>query len=272
MFNIETLEDVQILKELTKNEDNERIRMLEQEVSDLKETIRSQNMTINSLQKADTPLTRTEIQKLITDAIKGASTKVTKNKRVPVVRDEREEFVITPGLIKHKVVAPYNKIFVQGNTLIHKSVSNHENKIPISTVQFLLIVEKFTKNKNKISIREAQKICNLCDISKNQFAKIYYNLKEGHFFNTIEAIDTQIKQTNFIFKNGYIHIKKGGEELNTGIDKKTFNHLVNVYINSNTPYLTIYKLSREYSKINPIFLLTVLRKNDAVSKSMAGKK
>ena len=271
MFNIETVEDVRILKELTKNDENERIKLLEQEVLDLKDIARTQNTTIESLRRKEAPLTKADVKKLITEAIKGASTSIPK-KKVTLVANDDSEFVITPGLLKHKVVSPYNKIFVQGNTLIHKSATNHENELPVSTIQFLTIVEKFTKGKNKIKTKDAQTICKLCNISKHQFAKIYYNLKEGNFFDTINIIHTQIKQTTFMYKNGFIYIKKGADEFDTGIDKKTFDYLLNVYINSNTPYLTIYKLSMELPKINPIFLLTILRRNDVVSKLLEGKK
>lgn len=269
MFSIETKEDVLLLKELTRNNDNERIKILEQEIEDLRQTVRNQDLTITALKNTDTVLTRAEVKSLISEAIKGATT--LPKKKVTLMKKDTDEFVITPGLLKHKVVSPYHKIFVKGNTLVHKAASNHENVLPISTVQFLLIVEKFTKSKNKLTTKDAQTICNLCDISKHQFAKIYYNLKEGNFFETIETIHSQIKQATFLYKEGFIYIKNGAEELDTGIDKKTFKYLLNVYANSNTPYLTVYKLSREYPKINPIFLLTVLKRNDIVSKLMAAK-
>lgn len=271
MFNIETVEDVKILRELTKNNDNERIKALEQEVFDLKEVVKNQNSIISELKEAENPLTKADVVNLIAESIKGTKKTVPKKRVSLVKKDKSAEFTINPSLFKHKIVSPYHKIFVQGNTLIHKAASNHENELPVSTIQFLLIVEKFIKSKNKISVKDAQTICNLCDISKQQFAKIYYNLKEGRFFEAIDTIDTQIKQTTFMYKNGFIHIKKGTDEFNTGIDKKTYDYLINVYVNSNTPYLTIYKLSKEYPKINPIFLLTVLRRNVSVSKLLGEK-
>ena len=271
MFNIETVEDVKILKELTKNNDFEKIRALETEVEDLKRVVSLQTRTIKSLTQAK-PLTKDDVKKIIQESIKTAPKKRRGRKKASTVNIENEEFKITPGLLKHKVVSPYNKIFVQGDTLIHKSATNHENILPITTIQFLMIVEKFTAGKNKIFNKDVQNICNLCDISKHQFAKIYYNLKEGNFFETIDTIHTQIKQTTFLYKNGFIFIKKGAEEYNTKIDARTFRRLVDIYVNSNTPYLTIYKLSREYSKdINPIFLLTVLRRNETILKLLEGK-
>ena len=276
MFNIETVEDVKLLKELTKSNETERIKALEDEIVTLKKVVKDQSRTIISMRKQDAPLTRREVQELISEAITKKTTTVKAPKKsIPVMKSNKDkEFVITPSLFKHKVVSPYYKIFVQGNTLLHKSKTNHENILPISTVQFLTIVEKFTKGKNKILDKDVQEICDLCEISKHQFAKIYYNLKEGNFFETIETIHSQIKQTSFLIKNGFIFIKDGAKEHNTGIDIKTFKELVSIYANSRTPYLTIYKLSKDptYKDINPIFLLTILRKNDTVSKAIGEKK
>ena len=60
----------------------------------------------------------------------------------------------------------------------------------------------------------------------------------------------------------------GGNSIDTKIDEKLFNYLLNVYVNSDQPYSTIYKLSKERKDINPIHLLAVLKRNEVVSKTI----
>lgn len=279
MFNIETLEDVKILRALTKSSENERIKELEQDILDLRGVVTKQNSIIKKqhglieeLQERK-PLTRKDVESLISSAIsKKTTTGKNPRKRVKILRKDTDEFTIPPSYFKHKIVSKYNELIVQGNEILHIAKSGHTNVIPITTLQFLTIVEKFTKNKNKILEKDVEPLCNICEISRNQFAKIYYNLKEGVFFNIIEAVDKQLRQASFYYDNGFISIMMGNKKYNTKVDKKLYAYLINVYVNSDTPYLTIYKLSKEHKEIEPIFLLSILRKNDKVSQAIGGNK
>lgn len=272
MFNIETLEDVRILKELTRSSDRERIKELEADIVDLREIVTKQNGIIKDL-KASKPLTREDVESLISSAIKQnpPATKAPA-KRAKVLRKDNDEFFIPPSFFAHNIVSKYNKLIVQGNDILHLAKSGHTKTVPISTLELLSLVEKFNQTKRKILEKDAKAFCKLFGISKNQFSKIYYNLKEGVFFDVIESIDSQLRQASFSYKNGYIFIKMGNKEYNTKVDKKTFAYLLNVYVNSNTPYLAIYKLSKEKRNIEPIFLLSLLRKNDKVSQAIGGNK
>lgn len=279
MFNIETVEDVEILQALTRSFENEKIKELEQDILELRNVVKRQNSIIKKqdgvIQELQTrkPLTRKDVEGLISSAI-DSKTAVgkTPKKRVKVVRNDDDEFYIPPSYFTHKIVSKYNELIVQGNQILHLAKSGHTNTIPVTTLQFLTIVERFTRGKNKIVEKDADELCKICGISKNQFSKIYYNLKEGVFFKAIESIDKQLKQVSFTYKNGFIYVRMGNKEYNTKVDKSLFAYLLNVYVNSDTPYLTIYKLSLEKKDIEPIFLLSLLRKNDKVSKAIGGNK
>lgn len=279
MFNIETIEDVKILKALTRSSENDRIKELEQDLLDLRGVITKQNSVIKTQQglidelKEMKPLTKKDVELLISSAIKQkTSTGHTPRKRVKILRKDTDEFVIPPSYFKHKIVSKYNELIVQGNDILHKAKSGHVNTIPITTLQFLTIVEKFTKGKSKILEKDVDPLCNICEISRNQFSKIYYNLKEGVFFDVIESIDKQLKQASFFYQDGFIYIQMGNKKFNTKVDKNLYAYLLNVYVNSDTPYLTIYKLSKEKKDIEPIFLLSLLRKNEKVSQAIGGNK
>ena len=163
----------------------------------------------------------------------------------------------------------FNRFVVQGNDLIHITKINQQMDFPISVIQFLALVEVFKYRKGTFSEDDVSNFCKLYNINKVQFGRIYYNLKEGTFYNLIEEIDKQVRQTSFSIRDNNIHIVEGGKAINTNIDVTTFRNLVNIYVNSEQPYSAIYKLSREYKKINPVHLLAVLRRNEIISKLIA---
>lgn len=270
MFSIETSEDVRILKELTQSSNDIRIKELELEVQKLSQvnnellaTSQQQKEVIDKIMK--TLVTADQCKDIVFDLMNGSSKRevITKRKRaqIGVPKPDTDEFDFAKVMQKK-----FNKILVEGNSLIHHTVKNQKMDLPISTIELLAFVEVYQYRKRKLLNKDYKNICKLFGINKVQFGKIYYNLKEGVFFNVLDEINNQIKRTNFKFMNGKIYIIEGGQSIDTKIDDKLFNYLVNVYVNSDQPYATIYKLSKEKKDINPIHLLAVLRRNDVVSK------
>ena len=270
MFSIETPEDVMILKELTNSSNDSRIRELELEVqklsqinNELLETSQQQKETINKIMKS--LVTADQCKDIVFDLMNNSSKKevIKKRKRakIGVPKPDTDEFDFAQ-VMKRK----FNKILVEGNTLVHHTIKNQRMNLPISTLELLAFVEVYQYRKRKLLNKDYKNICKLFGINKVQFGRIYYNLKEGIFFNVIDEINNQIKRTNFKFVNGTIHIVEGGKSIDTKIDDKLFNYLLNVYVNSDQPYSTIYRLSKEKKELNPIYLLAILRRNDVVSK------
>ena len=266
MFSIETKEDVQILKELTNSSNEEKIKELENEIKQLTEqnkelfkATQEQNKLLKSL------ITKEECKDIVFNLL-NSSSKIENIKRrtQPTTQNtENEEFTFTNAMQKK-----YNKIIVNGNKLIHLTKRNQKMDFPITTLELLALIEVYNKRKRTLLNKDSKNICKIYEINKVQFGKLYYNIKEGVFFKALDEVDNQIRKTNFKYKNGTIHIVEGTNSIDTKIDSKTFNQLLNIYINSNQPYSTIYKLSRERKDINPIHLLAVLRKNPAVSQAI----
>lgn len=271
MFSIETTDDIKILKELTGISNDPRIVELENKVAELSKSnlelaeITTKQMKIINELKGKL-VTADDCRGIVTDLMnkKSTTTKTpAKRGRVKVVQSSTDEFNLIPTMKKK-----FNRIIVEGNTLIHYTIKNQKMKLPISTLELMAMVEIYQHRQRKLLNQDATNICKLYDISKIQFGKLYYNLQEGVFFNALEEIDKQIRRTNFKVVNESIHIVEGGRSIDTGIDNETFNRLSSIYVNSNQPYSTIYKLSREYKNIDPVHLLTVLRRNSIVSKTI----
>lgn len=272
MFSIETSEDVRILKELTSSSNDSRIQELELEVqklsqvnNELLETSQQQKKVIDKIMKS--LVTADQCKDIVFDLMNGSSKKevITKRKRakIGVPKPDTDEFDFAQVMKKK-----FNKILVEGNTLVHHTIKNQRMNLPISTIELLAFVEVYQYRKRKLLNKDYKNICKLFGINKVQFGRIYYNLKEGTFFNVLDEVNNQIKRTNFKFRNGKIYIIDGGNSIDTKIDEKLFNYLLNVYVNSDQPYSTIYKLSKEKRDINPIHLLAVLKRNEVVSKAI----
>lgn len=256
MFRIETSEDVKILKELT---NDSRIQKLESEIT----TLRKENKELRQASKRLYEINRNlitadECREIVSDLIKDMP-KAKKSKHF-VEKPATEEFNITKEMSKK-----FNVILVDGNKLIHHTVRNQKMEVPVSTLELLALLELYQYRKRTLLNKDSKKICKLYNINKVQFGKLYYNLKEGRFFNAINEIDKQVKRVNFKIEDEEIKIIENGRVIDTKIDIKTYNYLLNIYINSDKPYSTIYKLSVEYFKINPIHLMTVLKRNTTIS-------
>lgn len=269
MFSIETIDDVKILKELT---NDTRINELEIEIQELTKKNREllditekQNNTIDKLLKS--VVTADQCKDIVFDMLNGVTKKdVIKRKAkrtIGIPKPDTDEFSFTKAMS-----TKFNEILVDGNTLIHHTVKNQMMKLPISTIELLALVEIYQHRERKLLNKDYKNICKLYNINKVQFGKLYYNLKEGTFFNTLNEIDNQIKRTNFKFKNGTVHIMNGSNLIDTKVSSKTFNYLLNVYINSNQPYSAIYKLCKEKHQLDPIHILTMLRRHSSVSKAI----
>ena len=269
MFSIETKEDIEILKELTGfsnvrkiNELENRLNELSEANTKLKEITTRQMKIINDLNNR--LVTADECRGIISDVIKNKNTtKPVVQHKNQAIKLKTDEFSFAKAMQKK-----FNKVIVEGNSLIHYTVRNQKMKIPVTTLQLLALMEIYQHRHRKLLNEDAEKICKLYKINQVQFGKVYYNIKEGSFFNTLEEIDKQIRGTKFKLMNGSIHIIDGVKTIDTGIDTNLFNQFLAMYINSNQPYSTVYKLSKENRNINPIHLLTVLRRNKAVSECL----
>lgn len=273
MFSIETTEDVRILKELAGFSNDNRIKELELEVQELSRAnnellaiTQEQKELIGNITKS--LVTADKCRDIVSDMLKNTSKSNDVNRKkvrtIGIPKPDEDEFTFAKVMRKE-----FNKIIVDGNQLIHHTIKNQRMPLPISTVELLAFVEVYQYRQRKLLNKDSRNICKLFRINKVQFGKLYYNLKEGVFFDTINEIDNQIKRTNFKLQNGTIHIVDGSNLINTKIDSRMFHYLVNVYVNSKQPYSAIYKLSKEKHQINPIHILTVLKRNDTVSKAFA---
>lgn len=275
MFSIETTEDIKILKELTGFSNDKRIQELETEVQQLSqannELVKLTQNQMKVIEKINKSLvTADQCKDIVFDLLNGASKpeilakkQKNKNKGGRPSRIEQEEFGFSKSMEK-----TYNKILVEGNKLIHLTSRNQRMQLPISTIELLALVEVYQYRHRKLLNKDYKNISKLYGINVAQFGKIYYNLKEGTFFNALNKIDSEIRKTEFLIKQGTIHVIDGSQTIDTKIDSKMFNEFLNIYVNSNQPYSTIYRLSKENPQINPIDLLIVLRKNKAVSKKL----
>lgn len=277
MINIETIDDVKILKELTKN--NSDMVELKTELGDLKATIELQGQLIN---KQNETIKKLSSQKSLTaqevvDALL-AHREVVLPKRVDVrpkiqqIKTDNDYFEIPQSLFRKGIVKDYNKIIVDGNDLIHLTVKNQKMKIPVSTVQLLYMLEVQKSRGGKLLNKDVTHFCNVFNLTRQQISKVCYNLQERVFFDAINSVDNQIKQSNFKVINDSIYILYNNKKFDTKISVDLFDTLVQIYINSNKEFETIFKLSMEHKKINPIHLLTVLKRNSFVSKAIASDK
>ena len=277
MINIETIDDVKILKELTKNSSD--MVELKTELGDLKATIELQGQLIN---KQNETIKKLSSQKSLTaqevvDALL-AHREVVLPKRVDVrpkiqqIKTDNDYFEIPQSLFRKGIVKDYNKIIVDGNDLIHLTVKNQKMKIPVSTVQLLYMLEVQKSRGGKLLNKDVTHFCNVFNLTRQQISKVCYNLQERVFFDAINSVDNQIKQSNFKVINDSIYILYNNKKFDTKISVDLFDTLVQIYINSNKEFETIFKLSMEHKKINPIHLLTVLKRNSFVSKAIASDK
>lgn len=268
MFSIETQQDVEILKALTKTNNDTKIKELELEIKRLslanEQLLRKTEEQYELMGRLNKSLvTAEQCRDIVFELINGGAQKerlkkISSSHKIP---NEEEEFDFTESM-KRK----FNEILVEGNNLIHYTVRNQRMDLPISTIELLALVEVYQARKRKLLNKDSRNICKLYGISKVQFGKLYYNLKEGIFFNSLNDIDNQIKRTNFKLHNGTIHIIEGPNLIDTKITIQVYNQLLNIYVNSNQPYATIYKLSKEHKELDPIHILTVLKRNIVVSK------
>lgn len=277
MINIETIDDVKILKELTKN--NSDMVELKTELGDLRATIELQGQLIN---KQNETIKKLSSQKSLTaqevvDALL-AHREVVLPKRVDVrpkiqkVKTDNDYFEIPKSLFRKGIVKDYNKIIVDGNDLIHLTVKNQKMKIPVSTVQLLYMLEVQKSRGGRLLDKDVTHFCNVFNLTRQQISKVCYNLQERVFFDAINTVDNQIKQSNFKIIDNSIYILHNSKKFDTKISVDLFDTLVQIYINSNKEFETIFKLSMEHKKINPIHLLTVLKRNSLVSKAIASNK
>ena len=269
MFSIETTQDVEILRELTKGSNDDEIKKLKSQIIELTKANEElciqnerQEATINNMRK--TLVTPDQCRDIVFELMQGKkSTEVRRKKvgKVPVIHKDTDEFSFTKQMQRG-----FNKVYFNGDKLVHHTVRNQDMNIPINVLELLALVEVYQYRQRKLLNKDAKNFCKLYGISKVQFGKIYYNLLEGNFFEVLENIDNHIRSVSFRYQDGFIYITKGGKQYNTKISKEDYKYLLNLYINNDQPYAAIYKLSHEMKKIDPMALLIVLRRNESVSK------
>ena len=269
MFSIETTQDVEILKELTRSSNDDEIKRLKSQIIELTKANEElciqnekQGKTIDEMRK--NLVTPDQCRDIVFELMQGKkSTEARRKKvgRVPVVHKDTDEFSFTKQMERG-----FNKVYFNGDKLVHHTVRNQDMNIPINVLELLALVEVYQYRQRKLLNKDAKNFCKLYGISKVQFGKIYYNLLEGNFFEVLENIDNHIRSVSFRYQDGFIYITKGGKQYNTKISKEDYKYLLNLYINNDQPYAAIYKLSHEMKKIDPMALLIVLRRNESVSK------
>ena len=277
MINIETIEDVKLLKELTG--DDSRIIELESKIKDLNVFVKKQNKIIREQNEIIKEISSREVL-TAQDVLEMVSKELDKKTPVTLPTPQKvrlkkdaigpdDYFTIPQSLIEKGLAKEYNKVLVDGNKLIHFTVRNQKMTIPVTTIQLLYMLEKQKTRGGKLLNKDVDRFATLFKVSRQKLIKVCYNLQERVFFDVINSVDDQIKQSNFKIKDGFIYIINKGKEFNTQITPELFNDLVQIYINSNKEFETIFNLSMEYKKINPIYLLTVLKRNNIVSKAIA---
>lgn len=278
MINIETIDDVKILKELTG--DDSRIIELESKLKDLNNIVEEQNRVMkrqNEIIKeirSQKVLTAQDVMDIMFKEMnKQSVSKLPKSKPSKAVKETNGDkyFNVPQSLIDKGLAKEYNKILVDGNTLIHYTVRNQKMKIPVTTIELLYMLEKQKSRGGKLLEKDVDNFSKLFNVPRQKLVKVCYNLQERVFFDAINTIDNQIKQSTFKYKNGFIYIVSNGKEFNTKMTPQLFNELVQIYVNSNKEFETIFNLSREIrcKEINPIYLLTLLKRNSFVSKVIA---
>lgn len=277
MINIETLDDVKILKELTK--DNLDMMDLKAEILGLKEKIdlqgeiiNKQNQVIEKLNSQKALTAQDVVDALLSHKEISLPKRVNIKPKIQQIKRDDDYFEIPQSLFNKGIVKDYNKILVKGNDLIHLTVKNQKMKIPVSTIQLLYMLEVQKSRGGKLLNEDVNHFCRVFNLTRQQISKVCYNLQERVFFEAINTIDNQIKQSSFQVIDDFIYIINKGKKFNTEISVDLFNTLIQIYVNSNKEFETIFKLSMEHKKINPIYLLTVLKRNTLVSEAILNKK
>lgn len=284
MINLETTDDVKLLKELIEvlginngSEDNAEIDSL---VRWVKGTVDSMDTRIKALEKENHDLGLMykvlqgridsfedekakmlgRIESLETQSVvkKVNKTVTSTERRKPLKKDD--DF-----LPYKKDMNEYHLLLLKGVNITHVFMNKgmeREVNLPIDIFELLAIVERYRKGGNTLKVKEVDEFCDLFGLNKSQFSKIFYNLNVGKFDGVLAEVNKMIGDSIFTIKNS--HIYRNNHD--TRMDSKLFNELTSIYINDPYPFSAANKLIKERNDIDPFDLFISLKKGGVISK------
>ena len=281
MIEINTAEDIKLLKEMTKAfsddvdtdslvdnlglkslyESNE---ILEKKIDTLievgKSNLKVMDCILAAIQGLESKIGSIEIP----EPIKEVEDKPKEKPKVRKSYAKKDNSIFEPYRAERK---EYQMIELEGQNLYHCFTANSKNGIqkhllPINVFELLVIAEFFSKGQRSITFKEAKDLCELFSITRPQFSKVYYNLTIGKFDYIFSKIDKMINDSVFTFKKS--HIYRNNHD--TNLDKKTYQELLSIYINGGNSFLTILKLIRENKDVDSYDMLIMLKKSGHVTK------
>lgn len=286
MINLETTDDIKLLKELIevlgiKNDSNEnvdidtlvkwckgtvnslevRVAKLERENHDLGLMYKTLQGRLDGFEKEKAEMTK-RIKSL---EEKSVVKKINKNITAPHSRRKplkKEDDFIPYDKDKNE----YHLLLLKGEKIIHVFLNKgmeREVTLPIDIFELLAIVERFRKGGNKLKVREVDEFCGLFGLNKTQFSKIFYNLNIGKFDGVLADVNKMIGDSVFTVKNS--HIFRNNHDTNMDFD--LFNELTSIYVNDPYPFSAANKIIKEkQEEIDPFDLFISLKKSRAISK------
>lgn len=268
MISIETSSDIQILKELIDTLTDK--KDVEQNViSDMQERILSiEELQLKNLQSIVSLSKKVEeISSILKDKetihVPKMPVSEEESKKAPVKRHRAKE---NDPFVPHKNSSvKYQKISLDDINIVHSFLNRgtyRDSILPINIFELLAIIERFSKNGDYLTVKEAKSFCKVFKMTTPQFSKIYYNLTQGSFNGVIAEMDKMIGESMFTYEKRHIY----RNDHDTGVDIKGFKELVSIYANDSYPLCAACKLIHEKKDINPFDLFTILRKSKVISK------
>ena len=284
MINLETTEDVKLLKEMidvlglgnnsavnvdveelmrwvkTKTEALEiRVGALEKENHDLGLAYKVVQGRLDNLEKEREQIL-TRISELENNSVVKKINKniTTPKKRKPLKKDDN-------FIPYDKDMNEYHLLFLNGAQISHVFINRgaeREVNLPIDVFELLAIVEKYKKNGNSLKVREVDDFCKTFGLNKSQFSKIFYNMTIGKFDGVLAEINKMIGDSVFTFKKSHIY----RNDHDTNMDKDTLNELVSIYANDPYPFSAANKIIKEKEDIDPFDLFITLKQSSAIYK------
>ena len=274
MISLETTSDIQLLKELIETL-TEKKGVDQNVISDMQERILSiEELQLKNL-KSIVSLSKKveEISSILKDketihvpeicVPDKEKEEPEKKKKAPIKRHRAKE---GDPFVPHKnSQVKYQKISLDDINIVHSFLNRgayRDSLLPINIFELLAIIERFSKNGDYLTVKEAKSFCKVFKMTTPQFSKIYYNLTQGSFNGVIAEMDKMIGESMFTYEKRHIY----RNDHDTGVDIKEFKELVSIYANDSYPLCAACKLIHERNDINPFDLFTILRKSKVISK------
>lgn len=270
MISIETSSDIQILKELIDtltdkdNVDQKAISDMQERILSIEELHLKNMKSIISLTKKVEEISsilNANAEERVSVPDKKEESK--KEEKTPIKRHRAKE---GDPFVPHKNSSvKYQKISLNDVNIVHSFLNRgayRDSILPINIFELLAIIERFSKNGDYLTVKEAKSFCKVFKMTTPQFSKIYYNLTQGSFNGVIAEMDKMIGESMFTYEKRHIY----RNDHDTGVDIKGFKELVSIYANDSYPLCAACKLIHERKDINPFDLFTILRKSKVISK------